>query len=390
MSKSAALAAVARGVLGPGRMACTLLSVRTLRALSLFLAAALPLATAACKSDDDDNGDADGDGFVDDGAGGAGAGVASACGQIFDAAQSLSNRCLYGAPLDSDLRPSEREGYVRGCSITFGQPGSSADLPSGLARCAAHIAAASCDIFMADDELSCPEFDHPIGARKAGEACDEDAQCESGACASERDDTCGVCARAAGEGESCEADDVACGPGLRCRPTGEGQGSTCQRLRREGEACERDCEAGLICDGGACKAGATLPKAGEACEQFCAFGSLCLESKCVALPGENEGCRGPDENGSRCAPGLSCDETKNTCQRRFQGEIDPGGACGEDDYCKGGYCDGGTCVAYAKLGEACVDYDSNQGEANSPPPCGDGHVCREGKCAEWAPACPAR
>lgn len=368
-------------------MTYPLLSIRTLRSLSLLLAAALPLATAACSSDDNDNGDADGDGFVDNGGGNAG--VAAACGQIFDAAQSLSDRCLYGAPLDSDLRPSEREGYVRWCSITFSQPGTSADLPSGLARCAATISAAPCDILMADDDLSCPEFERPSGARKATEACDEDAQCESGTCESKNDDTCGVCTRAVGEGESCNAEGVSCAPGLQCRSV-EGGGATCQRHRREGEACERDCGAGLICDGDVCKASASLPKTGEACVQFCAFGNLCIESKCVALPKENEGCRGDDEPGSRCAAGLDCNEATNVCRRQFTGEIDPGSACGEDDSCKGGYCDGGTCVAYAKLGEACVEDDTNQGELSSPPPCQDGYTCREGKCAEWASACAAR
>ena len=337
--------------------------------------AAIPLAAVACDGDDEED------------VGTGSAALAEACGRIFDAARNVSDRCLYGAPLVDQLRPSEREGYVRFCSGLFGLPGVVADVPSRLARCASTISASSCGALFADSNLGCAEFERATGTFAAGAACDEDVQCASGTCERPTDVACGACAREVGEGESCDGDGVTCGPGLSCRRPDGGGGETCQRPRRAGEACNGDCETGSLCDGGVCKATAALPKAGEACAQYCAYGNVCLGATCVALPKENEACLANDK-GDDCALGLACDEATKLCRRRFTGEVDPGGACDKDTYCKGGHCAGGRCVAYAKIGEAC-SRGEGQNDAGAAPLCAQGHDCKAGTCAEWAPACPA-
>ncbi len=368
-------AAVARSVLTPGAMPFQRASFR---ALSLFALTSLAAAAAACDGDDDDD---------NDGVGTGSAALADACGRIFDAAQNVSDRCGYGEPLDDDLRPSERDGYVRWCSNVFGLPGVVSDVPSRLARCAADIRGLGCEALAGDDDLSCPEFEGSTGTLAAGAACDDEVQCESGSCSvSSVENLCGVCARAVGEGEACGEGGVTCAAGLLCRPPKGEARAICRAPRRVGEACENDCEAGSVCDGGVCKAPSSLPKAGEACAQRCAFGNACVDAVCVALPKENEPCLA-DESSAACAPGLRCNEAAQTCQRRFTGEVDPGGACGEDTYCKGGVCDGERCVAYAQVGEAC---DGNgQTAPGRPPPCAEGYECKAGACVAWAPSCPA-
>lgn len=355
---------------------------RPLRALFLLLTTAFPLGVAACTNDDDGSGGE---------AGGAGAAdLATACGQLFDAAQGMSSRCFYDVPLDRDFAPSGREAYLRWCANNFGLPGGAPEMPSRLSRCAAGVGATTCDMLAPGDDLSCPELREPSGTRKAGEPCEESLQCESGRCTTDGESRCGVCARLAGEGESCAGQGVACGAGLRCEPGAGGAGEVCQRRGVEGAACSNNgaCDAKLVCDGGACKAVGALPKAGEPCAQFCAFGSLCASSVCVALPREGEACV-PNDTGPECAAGLRCDDASKACKRRFAGEVEPGGVCGEDDFCKGGTCRGGRCVAYAKLGEACGDEGASPGDPGAPPPCEDDYDCRAGACVAWTPACAA-
>jgi hypothetical protein len=351
----------------------------SLRTLSFYLLAALPLVGIAC-GDDDDDGSENNASTV--------AGLSDACGQYFDATQSMSNRCFYGQPLDDDFRPSARDGFVRQCAWNGSLPDAPGGVAGVLGRCAAALSATSCDDFAGiEANLECYEFRALRGARQAGVACEEDIQCASGSCSYIDLGDCGTCDRVAGERESCAGPSVVCADGLECAPVVVGEPLICVPAKREGEACVFGCGDGLVCDRGACKSLASLPKAGEACGNVCAFGSACVASTCVALPDEGQPCLA-DNNASffACRYGLACDEASNTCFRPSTYEDEPGTPCGGDETnrsCKGGYCNGEVCVAYAKLGEACSEDDS------AGPECDTGYDCLAGKCAEKPLRCGA-
>jgi hypothetical protein len=343
-------------------------NLRPFRALPFLFVAAFPLAIGACDDDDDDR---------------SSTSLTGACAQYFDALQSFSGRCLYGFPTDRDFVPSARDSFTRYCSRIFSLPGAPAGFGSTLSRCAAALGISSCDAINDGDALGCSDLVEVRGTRAAGEPCEDDVQCASAACSQRSDAECGVCARDAGEGESCAEDGVTCGAGLYCDFNDDDRPDLCRRKGPAGAACERrsECEDGLLCDGGACKPFSALPKAGEPCADRCAFGSACGDGTCVVLPQENQPCLSDDRPVPSCALGLDCDEAGNVCKRRFTGEVDPGGACDDDTFCKGGTCAAGRCVAYAKLGEACSDGDGGPGSA---PPCEDDYECTAGACAEVA------
>jgi hypothetical protein len=348
-----------------------------LRTLSFCLVAALPLVGVACGDDDDANVNENNTRTV--------AGLSDACGQYFDATQSVSNRCFYGQPLDDDFRPSARDGFVRDCGSL---PGAPAGVVGVIGRCAATLAATPCeDSSLVVANLDCAELRALRGTRQAGASCEDGVQCASGFCSYDDGSGCGTCDRIASEGESCDALDVTCAQGLDCAPVSAEKPLLCVPSKREGQACQFDCGDGLICDRGTCKSLASLPKLGESCAGVCAIGLGCVASTCVALPDEGRPCLADNiASFLACRYGLACDDASNTCRRPLTFEDEPGAPCGGDEdgrYCKGGYCNGDVCVAYAKLGEACSEDDS------AGPECDNGYDCLAGKCAEKALRCGA-
>lgn len=123
-----------------------------------------------------------------------------------------------------------------------------------------------------------------------------------------------------------------------------------------GEAGFNECTAGNYCLNemdcpGKC---AYQPKEGEDCpDGACADGSSCSGAgKCVADAGLGKPCMGPDAG--NCKGGLYCDGgdsmTAGACASRKTG-----GSCAGSDECVTGYeCRMGTCVAYKRVGDACM------------------------------------
>lgn len=142
--------------------------------------------------------------------------------------------------------------------------------------------------------------------------------------------------------------------------------------------CERTTDP--VCAAGTCKPGVGLGQTLANDQQECALGLIPVEGICQALPGEGGACT-PD---ARCAEGLHCNSSTQTCQRLAT----EGAACGSgggrclphlrcvegscrrlsdvDEDCTGGckedlFCekttdsDPGRCRELHELGEPCSD-----------------------------------
>ncbi len=179
--------------------------------------------------------------------------------------------------------------------------------------CAQATAGRSCS-----DTSSSSACDQPTGVVPDGGSCAAAGQCQSGFCAFSTTSSCGTCADAPGEGDA-------------CTPTYQ-------------------CGSKLTCSSD--------------------------HTRCVAPLGVGESCGAA----SRCADGLRCQGTPAVCAK-LDSTAAPGAACGildgENVACTDGSCNGGTCVANAKLGAAC---DRTEG-----PFCGYSTYCVNGTCVR--PAC---
>lgn len=305
----------------------------------------------------------------------------TACGDYFDALQSIGPRCLNGAPLDSDFESSQRDGFLKTCEYTIALPGTASGFVSSLASCAKKLGTLSCEVLLDEDD-PCGLSDE-AGTRAAGEACEESVQCASGSCTA-GGSSCGTCAEKIADGGACDDDTKVCGDDSTCAGRdSESSTGTCEARKKAGAACEETdlCARGLECSEGACKA---VPKLGDACEGRCAGLAFCSESVCTALPKVGEACLG--EYGV-CEYGLKCNETNQKCEKRAAPSVAIGGACDDDAlFCKEGYCnqatsedDSGVCTAYGKLGAACNDERGLQ--------CEIGLRCTDAKCVELTPIC---
>ncbi|HEY1812066.1 MAG TPA: hypothetical protein VGG74_06895 [Kofleriaceae bacterium] len=158
-----------------------------------------------------------------------------------------------------------------------------------------------------------------VGTVAMGSACEQNAECQSGACAiGDCQQACctGTCAAVqapAGSGDPCIT--RPCEPDLTCS-TNTG---TCAALGGMSDACAlpTDCDFGLGCAGGECQ---PLP----------AVGQPCLDGQCADV-------------------GAVCNEA-GTCVMVGL----PGAACATDADCSQfAECNGTTCVAFPMLGESC-------------------------------------
>jgi hypothetical protein len=201
----------------------------------------------------------------DDGSGGAGGSggttttgpdAAEACAEHSAAVCAKELECFAGreaviGPLDIC---SERM-TVR-CLSRTKQPGTGVTAEA-LSVCAAAMSAPGCGMF-----TTVPEECKFTGTRQVGEACADDAQCQSLRCGGASSDGCSACAAPDG------SEEPACLGGCDAKP------SSCDF---EGTVCGY----ADICNGGLCYPG---PKEGEACGSFpyfCTYPAACRTYECV-------------------------------------------------------------------------------------------------------------
>jgi hypothetical protein len=197
-----------------------------------------------------------------------------------------------------------------------------------------------------------------VGAVGTDGACEQNAECQSGACAlPDCGSACcaGTCEAAeapAGSGEPCVTRD--CDTGLACNVDTE----TCTPLVGSGGGCmfSQDCDYGLGCAGGEC---APLPAVGDPCpNHVCAdVGAICnAQGTCVmvGLPGAACG------TNADCSIYMRCNGT--TCEALpTVGEpctIATSYGCSDGSFCA--VPDGsnaGTCTAPGSNGASCANGD---------------------------------
>lgn len=210
----------------------------------------------------------------------------------------------------------------------------------------------------------------------AGEACTDDAQCESGACdetcrplpgcdnavldGEESDVDCGGesgCARCA-DGDTCRAaEDCASG---RCE---DAVCTSCADAARNGDETDVDCGGESGC--ATCPTGSTCAVDGD-----CVTG-LCRADRCVA-PSCNDGVR----NGTESA--VDCGGSDASCPR-----CEDGAACALGGDCASGTCAGGRCVSCSDDVRNGAETDTDCGGPSlACARCQPGELCRvDGDCA---------
>lgn len=202
-----------------------------------------------------------------------------------------------------------------GCKGSFFPMGSTST-PSNVTDCGEAVAQASCT----QSITSITACDPPAGTFVAGQACREDAQCQTTFC-KRAGSGCGVCAVRAKIGESCAA--TACERGLPCVPGSQGQ-ATCSAPLAVGAACPTGtgCQASLSCInkvctqvtyldlGAACGANGQMP-----CDPAKGLNCNPVSKVCqaVKLVGAGEPC-GTDATGqySACRAAGSCKITQGS------------------------------------------------------------------------------
>jgi len=316
------------------------------------------------------------------GGGASGAGAANAgSGGGYVLGDSLSEACIKYA-LASCVRRAECEGGMAsacmtstlGCPDVVSSPGSTRTAAI-LSACAADYAVLSCADEIAGKRPACVT----PGTRQIGEACAYPSQCASLVCKTASAESCGLCASLVGEGESCEAPDVACTNGLACDSTKKCVKRQIPGTRPSaGQACMPTvgCSADSYCDSvtSLCTA---YPGLGMSCEKerWCAADVYCeLDGLvCKAPPGLGAPCGVDSFTGSAayCAAGLVCDRVSKevgTCrQPPAVAEpclIDPETqtplmeSCGLDKYCDASVTPA-LCAAPAAPGQACYARAAN-------------------------------
>ncbi len=219
--------------------------------------------------------------------------------------------------------------------------------PSDFAACADAWEARSCAGF---NEQRRPDVCELVGTREVGEACQDNAQCASGFCAS-AGFQCGECAAASEPGAACV--NGACPLGQWCVD------DTCILPGEAGDSCTTngECLGGLACDSGVC--GPKPGQAGDACAHVEAcdwyHGVVCDVDNdvCVELgiAAAGEAC-GWDDDGRWvvCTTNGRC--VSGTCEPAPSG---PGGECdaSANQYCvPPAWCVSGEC-RLPDPGESC-------------------------------------
>jgi hypothetical protein len=183
-----------------------------------------------------------------------------------------------------------------------------------------------------------------VGTLEAGAPCGSGYQCKTGSCS--RTELCGTCSPRVPTGSDCT---------------------------------QANCQSGLLCAAGTCKA---LSDVGAACgdAQPCKPSLECVTGKCQPPLGAGAACT----PATASADVLSCDAAQllycvaGTCTGVRYAEV--GQSCGLDGAskqlvaCTGSSCSSetaGTCVADRKEGEAC---------ASDGPPCEVPLSCIDGRC----------
>ena len=278
----------------------------------------------------------------------------AACRELLSATCEQVERC--GAPLfeafEGDL---ERciTARLDHCVRQF-LPGSRV-AAEDVERCASEVAARSCGAAIRSLTGQAALCESIPGERALGEACDADAQCESGFCDQETVTACGMCVAAPGAGDSC-VDGDQCAPGFQCAAGG------CIPLHDVGEACGQTarCFADLQCST-ARTCAATIPLGGT-CDPFqalnpCGFSNFCNEQTLVCEPmlvGSTTCGRTGDGRLVMCEAGLTCKlvGTNGNCIP-VPGE---GEACAVNvrgPQCANGLtCEAGVCVALQAVEDA--------------------------------------
>jgi hypothetical protein len=301
---------------------------------------------------------------------GDGGSVAAACDDFFGALLGCSHE-------PSALADHDRPRFRQFCENQANLPGSTTTV-AVIETCA--------QAYKADCFTSCqfPNF----GTLPAGAPCNAgfDLQCQSGACAPQRQadggyTACGTCASAIAVGQPCSLGGTTanCAPGSYCGP---GPSSTCVPYGTAGAACS----SGLLCaatdffcslSSHVCTAKLAL---GGACasDMECAHALPCVAGTCAPRAAAGASCT-PSGYASVCEAGLQCDTAMHKCVAR---SVQPGGACGAGLLCMIGTCSpAGTCPGVVPDGQPCP--------ANGTAVCDDEASCDyTGTCAiPGAPVC---
>ena len=282
------------------------------------------------------------------------------------------------------------------CPDLTASPGSTRTV-EGLKACAEAYKTLPCDQVEASILPPCVT----PGERAQGEPCRFSSQCSTLSCKLDSETGCGKCAREAGIGESCAADDVQCAVGSTCGPEQVCEAPTSPPdvvPPGPNEPCSpiAPCVEDYYCPTGSPSPVCTAaPTSGQACAPvtLCDSNSYCVEN----------------ELGERvCAPRPGLGEP---CARELDGPIAEPYICQKDLLCSYTSPMVGTCLPLPQAGEPCNIPPSNPSYgrceggihcnfAVNPPVCGGlgkaGEACESTSdcdqnlwcwCPESAPDC---
>ncbi len=317
------------------------------------------------------------------------------CDRVLRAQVARDERCG-GRVLDAEVKEHAIQREAAVCAVSIGLSGV-AITPAFVDACVSALDNTSCAVGSGD----LPECDAPPGTLEKGAACSQSSQCQSGRCdrtsAPTTNDAgvvsssskCGVCTAPIALGAACGAN------GGSCTNAVCDDGTCVARYSRgEGAACTTGssdvCKSGLRCDVRSSKC-AKPAAAGAACitSNECEGGLTCKSGVCKARAKDGEACG----DGTDCASGLACAPTTQKCTRVTYGKA--GAACDSNlARCAVGACNvsitgtgvgTGTCPVVLADGAACEEMSTDRSKT-----CDVGARCIEGKCKLDVPeTCPA-
>jgi len=284
------------------------------------LFSSLALAGSACSSSSS--------GSTGGGGGGDCAGYASAvCGKLESCSPFLIT-VNYGTVSDCTSR------LTTACQTGSAEPGIG-NFSGFISTCSAAYASATCDAVFGGGLPACTP---PAGTYANGQACGDDAQCQSLFCNKASGATCGTCAATPKVGDTCTgscgvaltcsngtcaaattkgAVGAACSTTAPCEATLTCSSSVCVKPLAAGQACGSttapcDTLAGLTCTGGVCALFQTA-SAGQPCGIVGTTYILCTAgATCKTPTGSSAGtCQAPADDGQACdatnGPGCKAD-----------------------------------------------------------------------------------
>ena len=269
------------------------------------------------------------------------------CGDYYDALDD--SPCSTGPTLPASEVARLRGRFQQVCQSGLALPGSGLN-DETLEACASAVNGAGCAAGAA-----VPAVCDITGALPAGAACNENFQCQSGACfqvvipgeGGASSDACATCLPIAQLGQPCT---VACPPGATCdhrlaTPTCVTVMHGMAGAKCDGQALQ--CTTGLYCDNSATCA--PMPAAGQPCTPggLCAAPAACVGAVCELAGATGATC----EQDFTCAAGLGCSLSQTCGAVTWAGAGQP---CGDLVRCLVGDCNGGTCPAVIADGSACT------------------------------------